>query len=227
MQYPELVVDYRPRDQFVGFHDRLERFACIVTHRRAGKTVACIHDLQRAAMLSQQTRPRLAYLSPFLKQSKAVAWDYLRDAMAPLRAIGASVHESELRVDYINGGQVRLYGADNPDALRGIYLDGIVLDEYADMDPRVWSEIIRPALTDRAGWPVFIGTPKGRNAFFELWRRGNRKQPGSPSCSRQATPASFRRASSRSPSAISARSNTRRSSNARSRPRWLAPTSAS
>src|SRR5262249_35313469 len=67
--------------------------------------------------------------------------------------------------------QVRLYGADNPDALRGIYLDGVVLDEYADMDPRVWSEIIRPALADRQGWAVFIGTPKGRNAFFELWRR--------------------------------------------------------
>jgi hypothetical protein len=171
MQYSELVVDYRPRDQFVGFPDRLERFACIVTHRRAGKTVACIHDLQRAAAASQRIRPRLAYLSPFLKQSKAVAWDYLRGAMAPLRAVGARVHESELRVDYINGGQVRLYGADNPDALRGIYLDGVVLDEYADMDPRVWSEIIRPALADRAGWAVFIGTPKGRNAFFELWRR--------------------------------------------------------
>jgi hypothetical protein len=66
---------------------------------------------------------------------------------------------------------VRLYGADNPDALRGIYLDGVVLDEYADMDPRVWSEIIRPALADRAGWALFIGTPKGRNPFFELWRR--------------------------------------------------------
>jgi hypothetical protein len=66
---------------------------------------------------------------------------------------------------------VRLYGADNPDALRGLYLDGVVLDEYADMDPRVWSEVIRPALADRQGWAVFIGTPKGRNAFFELWRR--------------------------------------------------------
>jgi phage terminase large subunit len=91
--------------------------------------------------------------------------------MAPLRKYGARVHESELRVDYPKGGQVRLYGADNADALRGIYLDGIVLDEYADMDPRVWSEIIRPALADRGGWAVFIGTPKGRNAFFELWRR--------------------------------------------------------
>src|SRR6516164_5298211 len=152
MPAPELVIDYTPRAQFAAFHDRTERFACIVTHRRAGKTVACIHDLQLGATRSNKIRPRFAYLSPFLKQSKTVAWDYLRAAMAPLRAIGASVHETELRVDYPNGGQVRLYGADNPDALRGIYLDGVVLDEYADMDPRVWSEIIRPALADREGW---------------------------------------------------------------------------
>lgn len=66
---------------------------------------------------------------------------------------------------------MRLYGADNPDALRGIYLDGVILDEYADMDPRVWSEVIRPALADRQGWAVFIGTPKGRNAFYNLYRR--------------------------------------------------------
>jgi phage terminase large subunit len=171
MLEPDPIVDYAPRRQFEAFHDRTERFACIVTHRRAGKTVACIYDLQRAAVSSERLRPRFAYLSPFLKQSKTVAWDYLRAAMAPLRRLGATVHESELRVDYSNDGQVRLYGADNADALRGIYLDGIVLDEYADMDPRVWSEIIRPALADRGGWAVFIGTPKGRNAFFELWRR--------------------------------------------------------
>src|SRR5207245_10942869 len=152
---------------------RTERFACIVTHRRAGKTVACIHDLQRSATQAKKIRPRFAYLAPFLRQSKTVAWDYLRTAMAPARAIGASAHETELRVDYPNGGQVRLYGADNPDAMRGIYLDGIVLDEYADMDPRVWSEIIRPALADRQGWAVFIGTPRGRNSFFELWRRSH------------------------------------------------------
>jgi hypothetical protein len=142
-----------------------------VTHRRAGKTVACVHELQRAAMSSPLVRPRFAYLAPFMKQAKAVAWDYLRAAVAPLRTAGATVHESELRIDYPGGGQVRLYGADNPDALRGIYLDGIVLDENADMDPRVWSEIIRPALVDRRGWATFIGTPKGRNGFFELWRR--------------------------------------------------------
>src|SRR5262249_57126717 len=161
----------------VAFHRRSQRFACIVTHRRAGKTVACIHDLHRGATRSQRLRPRYAYLSPFLRQSKAVAWDYLRAAIDPGAAIGASAHESGLRIDYLTGGQVRLYGADNPDAIRGIYLDGVVLDEYADMDPRVWSQIIRPALADRQGWAVFIGTPKGRNAFFELWRR-SQSEPG-------------------------------------------------
>lgn len=122
-------------------------------------------------MRCERVRPRFAYISPYLKQSKTVAWDYLREAMSPLRQVGADVNESELRADYPNGGQVRLYGADNPDALRGIYLDGVVLDEYADMDPRVWSEIIRPALADRQGWAVFIGTPKGRNAFYDTWIR--------------------------------------------------------
>ena len=147
-----------------------------MTHRRAGKTVACIHDLQRQALRCPRVRPRFAYLSPFLRQSKAVAWDYLRAAMSAARVAGATAHESELRVDYPGGAQVRLYGADNPDAMRGVYFDGIVLDEYADMDPRVWSEIIRPALADRRGWAVFIGTPRGRNAFFELWRRSQTEE---------------------------------------------------
>ncbi|MET0539175.1 MAG: hypothetical protein ABWY82_17915 [Tardiphaga sp.] len=174
---PHAAIDYGPRAQFAGFHARSERFACIVAHRRAGKTVACVQDLNRAALMNRALRPRYAYLAPFLRQSKAVAWDYLRAAMAPFRVEGATAHETELRVDYPHGGQVRLYGADNPDALRGIYLDGVVLDEYADMDPRVWSEVIRPALADRAGWAVFIGTPRGRNAFFELWRRAQ-AEPG-------------------------------------------------
>lgn len=142
-----------------------------MAHRRAGKTVACVNDLQDGALRCDNVRPRFAYLSPFLKQSKTVAWDYLKAAMEPLRVLGAQINESELRVDYHNGGQVRLYGADNMDALRGIYIDGVVLDEFADMDPRVWSEVIRPALADRKGWAVFIGTPKGRNEFWKIFER--------------------------------------------------------
>jgi phage terminase large subunit len=63
----------------------------------------------------------------------------------------------------------RIYGADNPDRLRGIYLDGAVLDEFGDMDPTVWTQVIRPALSDRKGWAIFIGTPKGKNTFHKLW----------------------------------------------------------
>ena len=171
------TLDYRPRPPFVTFHRRMNRFACIVAHRRAGKTVACIHDLQWSVTRSRKKRPRVAYLAPFLRQAKAVAWDHLLTAVSPFRAGGARARETELRVDYPNGGQVRLFGADNPDALRGLYLDGIVLDEYADMDPRVFPEIIRPALADRKGFATFIGTPRGRNAFHEVWQRSQR-EPG-------------------------------------------------
>ncbi len=171
MEVEHIEIDYAPREQFKPFHDRTQRFSCIVAHRRAGKTVACVNDLQRGALTCDLIRPRYAYLSPYLKQSKSVAWDYLRAAMSPLRALGAEVNESELRVDYHNGGQVRLYGADNAEALRGIYLDGVVLDEYGDMDPRVYPEIIRPALSDRGGWAVFIGTPKGKNQFHQTYRQ--------------------------------------------------------
>src|SRR4249919_4343902 len=89
----EVEVDYRPRTQFLPFHSRAERFACIVTHRRAGKTVACIQDLHRAALTCERIRPRFAYMSPFLKQAKSVAWDYLRAAVAAGRQAGASIHE--------------------------------------------------------------------------------------------------------------------------------------
>jgi phage terminase large subunit len=166
-----VVIDYAPRAQFRDFHNRSQRFACIVAHRRAGKTVACVQDLQRAALRCRLVRPRYAYIAPFRGQAKTVAWDYLTHAAGPLLAYGASIQISELRVDYPNEGQVRLYGADNADSLRGIYLDGVVCDEYADMDPRLWSEVLRPALSDRAGWAVFIGTPRGRNDFYKIHRR--------------------------------------------------------
>jgi phage terminase large subunit len=123
-------------------------------------------DLIDAALREKKPEGRFAYLAPTYGQAKDVAWNYLRQYALPIP--GVHIHETELRVDFPNGARVRLYGADNYDRLRGIYLDGIVLDEYADMDPRAWSEVVRPALSDRAGWATFIGTPKGRNAFYRL-----------------------------------------------------------
>lgn len=148
------------------FHNRTERWASLVCHRRAGKTVACIADLVDAALRSKRPSPRYAYVAPYYTQAKDVAWTYLKQMVAHIP--GVDINESELRADLPNGSRVRLYGADNYDRLRGLYLDGVVLDEFADMDPRAWPEVIRPALSDRQGWATFIGTPKGRNAFYEL-----------------------------------------------------------
>lgn len=160
---------YEARPQFEAFHDRTQRFAIIVAHRRAGKTVACINDLIKAALDSTLPEPRFAYLAPYYAQAKDVAWSYLKRFLEPVP--GVQFNESELRADLPNEGRIRLYGADNYDRMRGIYLDGVILDEFADMDPRAWTEVIRPALADRKGWAVFIGTPKGQNSFFDTWQR--------------------------------------------------------
>lgn len=134
----------------------------------AGKTVACIADLVDAALRCPHKSPRFAYIAPLFVQAKDVAWGYLKQLTSPIP--GVTLNEAELRVDLPGDRRIRLYGADNYDRMRGLYLDGAVLDEVADMDPRAWPQVIRPALSDRRGWAVFIGTPKGRNAFWELWR---------------------------------------------------------
>lgn len=168
-----MIIPYRPRSQFQPFHDRDKRWAVIVAHRRAGKTVACINDLIRAAITCDKPEPRFAYIAPYYAQAKDVAWAYLKRFTASIP--GAVTNEQELRVDLPGGGRVRLYGADNYERLRGIYLDGVIVDEFGDVDPRAWSEVIRPALADRKGWAVFIGTPKGRNHFAEIWNQAQDK----------------------------------------------------
>jgi hypothetical protein len=164
-----VTIPYSPRQQFMGFHESSKRWRIIVAHRRAGKTVACINHLIRSALTCDKPEPRCAYVSPLYKQSKDVAWTYLKRFTQVIP--GAQANESELRVDLPNGGRVRLYGADNPDGMRGIYLDDCVLDEFADMRPRVLPEIIRPALSDRRGSLTIIGTPKGHNDFHRAWQQ--------------------------------------------------------
>lgn len=161
-------IDYLPRAQFLPFHNRTQRWAIGVAHRRAGKTVATINDKIRRAVIEAKPDGRYAYIAPLFNQAKDIAWTYLKKYAGPLLA--DSPNETELRVDLLNGSRIRLYGADNPDRLRGIYLDGVTLDEYGDMNPAIWTDVIRPALSDRKGWATFIGTPKGKNAFWEMYR---------------------------------------------------------
>jgi phage terminase large subunit len=163
----QVVLDYAPRHQFRSFHDRLQRWAIIVAHRRAGKTVATINDVIRRAIKERKRDGRYAFVAPYYNQAKDIAWTYLKRYSEPILA--ETPREAELSVLLRNGARIRLYGADNPDRLRGIYLDGVALDEFPDMAPPLWINVLRPALSDRKGWAIFIGTPKGKNEFFRLW----------------------------------------------------------
>lgn len=166
----DVVIPYKPRELQLKIHTELKRWNVIVCHRRFGKTVLTINHLLRDALLSDKQNPRYAYLAPTYKQAKNIAWDYLKYYSRPIP--GIKVNESELRIDYPNGARIQLYGCDTPDALRGIYLDGVVLDEYAQMPRSLFGEVIRPALSDRKGWAIFIGTPKGHNAFYDMYTHG-------------------------------------------------------
>ena len=162
----EIVIPYKPREPQLAIHEMMDkhRFGVVVAHRRMGKTVSAINHLIKDAVLCEKENPRYAYIAPTYGQAKRVAWDYLCKYVRPL---GAKENISELRVDFM-GRRIQLYGSDNPDSLRGQYFDGVILDEIGDQNPKIWSEIIRPALADRMGWCLFIGTPKGQNHFKDL-----------------------------------------------------------
>ena len=162
----KIDLGYYARDQFAAFHARRQRWACIVAHRRAGKTVACVMDLIDAALRCKKQDGRFSYMSPTYTQSKDTCWSYLKRFTADIP--GVEQRESDLMVVFRNGSRVRLYGADNFDRLRGTFNDGLILDEYADINPRAWPEVLRPSLADRRGWAVFIGTPRGRNDFWRV-----------------------------------------------------------
>ena len=163
-------IPYRPRPLQRAIHEALEshRFGVVVCHRRFGKSVCAINHLQKGALTCRRSRPRFGYIAPTYRQGKATIWDYAKFYARPVP--GTTINESELRVDYPNGGQVRVYGGDDPDNLRGIYLDGVVLDEYGLHQTDTFSTVLRPALADREGWALFLGTPNGKNQFYDIHR---------------------------------------------------------
>ena len=171
-----IVIPYTPRVLQAKLHNELARFNVVVCHRRFGKTVFAINQMIKSAVEDLQTgkkAPRYAYLAPLFKQAKTVAWDELKRLLKDFPDV--KFNEAELRADFMDA-RIQLYGADNPDTLRGIYLDGVILDEYAQMNPKMYSEVIRPALSDRKGWGIFIGTPKGKNEFYDLYHTSTEKK---------------------------------------------------
>lgn len=166
----DIVIPYKPRDWAKQLHDSDKRWKVIVLHRRAGKTVAALNHLERDAL--QTPNSLFAYIAPTYKQAKMIAWDMIKSYshMIP----GIKYNESELTVIYPNGAKIRLLGADNPDSLRGIALWGVVFDEYSQQPSSIFTEIIRPALSDKKGYAIWIGTPKGHNDFYNLYEHAEK-----------------------------------------------------
>ena len=170
---PQLRLDYRPRPWQQECHRHRRRFSVFALHRRAGKTELAIMELIDKGLQFSQPLGFFVYVAPFLKQAKAIAWARLKQKLEPLRLTEAiEINEGDLQVTFRhNGAIIRLFGGDNPDAMRGLRIDGAVIDEVAQIKPEVWMDILQPALSDRLGWAMFIGTPAGINLFSELYYR--------------------------------------------------------
>lgn len=181
--YETIGTGYKPRPLQEKLHQSLKRYNVLVCHRRFGKTVFSINEMIDKGLSNQLHNPQYAYIAPTYKQAKMIAWEYVQDYTRSIP--GFEANKSELTVTIHREGQKRngnwikkpdkirfmLLGADNPDALRGIYLDGCIIDEFAQCDPIIWGEIVRPTLTDRLGWAIFIGTPKGQNHFYNRYMK--------------------------------------------------------
>jgi phage terminase large subunit len=144
------------------------RFRVVVAGRRFGKTHLATWELAKAALSGKEKN--CWYVAPTYKAAKEIAWDMLQKIL-PEEYISKK-NESSLAITLRNGSVIALKGAEKPDSLRGRALDFAIMDEFADMKPITWTEVLRPSLSDREGNAMWIGTPKGRNHFYDLWTYG-------------------------------------------------------
>lgn len=179
----KIIIPYRPRPIWKNvLHPALKahRFSVLVCHRRFGKTIGTINHMLKMALTCKKDAPQYAYVAPFRNQAKMIAWQYLRHYTSVIPEI--KINESELYIELPSqnpgwqGARIYIVGADHPDALRGTYFDGVILDEYAQIKRELWDEVLRPALADRGGWAIIIGTPKGQNQFYEMFQRAQREE---------------------------------------------------
>lgn len=178
---------YTPRPIQAFLHQTLRqrqiRFFVAVCHRRFGKTRFALGELATAGFECKHYNPQYAYIAPTYGQAERIAWTYLKDMFSEYP--GVEKNEAKLRIKiprYDKGDFITIYllGAENPDAIRGMFLDGCVLDEYAQMNPAIWGEVVRPALSDRQGWAIFIGTPKGMNQFYTMYQTARKNMIENP-----------------------------------------------
>lgn len=163
-----IVIPYRPRPYQALFHENAKRFNVAVCHRRFGKTAMACNWLLQEILTNPNKGAQGAYIAPTYGAAKRIAWAMFREYAGVIP--GVNFNEAELRIDLPDGKRIWLLGAENPDALRGMRLDAAVLDEYADMNMRLYPEIVRPALSDfGTGKCLWIGTPRGENQFKDIY----------------------------------------------------------
>lgn len=158
------MAEVTPSDPQLEVLEHAARFRVVCAGRRFGKTFLAVLFLLNHATVKGRT---CWYIAPTYRQAKQIAWKMLKRLVPGTWVV--SWNETDLTCKLVNGSEISLRGADNPDSLRGVSLSAAVLDEYADMDADVWPEVIRPALADQRGEALFIGTPKGFNHFYDLW----------------------------------------------------------
>lgn len=161
----ELKVELLPWQQEV--FDSTVRFKIVAAGRRTGKSRLAAWMLIINAL--QTERGHVFYVAPTQGQARDIMWNTLLELGNP---VVASSHVNNMQIKLINGATISLKGADRPETMRGVSLKFLVLDEYADMKPAVWETVLRPALADQKGHAMFIGTPLGRNHFYELYKYG-------------------------------------------------------
>ncbi|MGB9154359.1 MAG: terminase family protein [Alphaproteobacteria bacterium] len=166
-------LNYKARKWQAICHADKARFRVIVLHRRGGKSTFATMELIDAALQFKQELGLFAFISPFLSQSKAIAWGMIKFRLKEMiQHDMVHVNEAELTITFQhNGAKLKLYGGDNYDSLRGVRLDGVVIDEVANIRPELWESVVQPALSDRNGWAIFIGTPGGIDLFSEKYHK--------------------------------------------------------
>lgn len=145
------------------------RFGVVVAGRRFGKTHMALSVMLMTAITKENSE--IWYIAPSYRQAKRIAWKKLK-SLVPRAALARRANESELTMELKNGSILRLMGGQNADDIKGVGLDGVVLDEYGSMNPNIWVEAVRPMLSDKMGWALFTGTPKGYNHFYDLYQLG-------------------------------------------------------
>ena len=169
----QIQIPYKPRKWQQDAAQNLNRFSTVVVHRRGGKTVWIVNKIIYEVLKCTKSRPQAAYIAPSYRQARKIAWDYFKEFLAPLVSKNlVKFHETDLRIDFVNGAKIYLLGAEDPDSIRGLYFDYVALDEYAQMPVDFFEKVIRPTLSDRIGGAVLMGTPSGKNHFYDVYLRG-------------------------------------------------------